>query len=701
MIWYPGLESLFRSVDEGCSVCAQLMLQLPAAEREKLRHDAKLANEPFYFKLSTYRGMEVIVELSREIQERTLPENGTPSCRVPGIQIYLTPFEEDSMQQDPRFRRVLSNLTNGEDTLSKIRSWLTKCRTTHDICRRRKEKTTTAELPRRLIKLTSTANVENQIIKLKACRLVDTKEESTACPSEYITLSHQWGSQNLPTLTTDNMELWRREIPLADMSQTFLDAFEVAQRLEIPYVWIDSICIIQDGDNGSDWKEQALLMHRVYSNAVFNICASWSVESGHLFAPRNPENLQRPKITLNFDGGDTPTFIPTVASRGEVWRSEVYNSPLNSRGWVFQEQLLSAANVHFARDEVFFECLEMQASETMGMSLKVAEEYLVREWTFKSEWPVFDNGRGHDNWRNLVVLYTERDLTRQKDRAVALSGVAKHFQRAYFGAEGYVAGLWLHHLAEGMMWQAVVSEPRDDWHDRLKVSFSSSWASHRGRVKYYREVQSIICHKMFLVDVNCVRYRSSTAATTMEQDEAPNTDIFDIPTPQSVEIKATGFVIPMSPERGLEQVNRPKVLYYPEMHRHYPDTNPRHYPEMKSRHKMLGARKWPIPVEHRPDDIILDFHIHPSDFPSLRKEGRFFGMLWAHGIEYEGTAWFLLLELIDVDMKRYRRIGVHIAYGVKWPILKDFLNQQETKHDHQQHPGEEARKTGQRTIYIV
>jgi len=57
------------------------------------------------------------------------------------------------------------------------------------------------------------------------------------------------------------------------------DTMKFARRLGIQYLWIDALCIIQEGDNGDDWEREALLMDKVYCNAYCNISATWSVDS--------------------------------------------------------------------------------------------------------------------------------------------------------------------------------------------------------------------------------------------------------------------------------------------------------------------------------------------------------------------------------------------------------------------------------------
>ena len=87
----------------------------------------------------------------------------------------------------------------------------------------------------------------------------------------YIALSHCWGltipDAGRTTLGRRNMSIFAGNLP-----RTFQDFIEIARRLEIRYVWIDSLCIIQD--SGDDWEKEAAQMASIYSNAHLTIAAS-------------------------------------------------------------------------------------------------------------------------------------------------------------------------------------------------------------------------------------------------------------------------------------------------------------------------------------------------------------------------------------------------------------------------------------------
>jgi hypothetical protein len=89
---------------------------------------------------------------------------------------------------------------------------------------------------------------------------------------DYVTLSHCWGTVETLKLMKSNVQALSSTIPLHSLCKTFQDAVLVTSLLGYKYLWIDSMCIIQD--NEDDWRKESALMSEVYSNAVVNLAAT-------------------------------------------------------------------------------------------------------------------------------------------------------------------------------------------------------------------------------------------------------------------------------------------------------------------------------------------------------------------------------------------------------------------------------------------
>ncbi|KAK0646957.1 heterokaryon incompatibility protein-domain-containing protein [Cercophora newfieldiana] len=187
--------------------------------------------------------------------------------------------------------------------------------------------------PRRLI----------DISKLRERNFLDTKRLVSidqAHPGHendrYVTLSHCWGQTRQRLVLTKSEEgRLSNGIRLDELPKTFRHAIELASRLpRVGYVWIDSLCIMQDPDDLSDWLDQSAVMHRVYSESFLNISATAGEHSDvGLFNDRKPEPLWEDDINLNIEGlpGRGPTA--PIATK-EIVESPVAPAPLGWFSWL-------------------------------------------------------------------------------------------------------------------------------------------------------------------------------------------------------------------------------------------------------------------------------------------------------------------------------------------------------------------------------
>lgn len=125
-----------------------------------------------------------------------------------------------------------------------------------------------------------------------------TSEQSTSgrlhrAGNAYVALSHRWGSTpHFITLTQSTLAKFRKNIPSESLTATFRDAILVTRNLGLRFIWIDSLCIIQDSPEMDDWCREAPTMKDVYSNAYFVLAAVGSWDSSYsLFAQQKPLNM--------------------------------------------------------------------------------------------------------------------------------------------------------------------------------------------------------------------------------------------------------------------------------------------------------------------------------------------------------------------------------------------------------------------------
>ena len=145
----------------------------------------------------------------------------------------------------------------------------------------------------------------------------------------YIALSHCWGptKKRPPRTTSDNLEAQQAGIAFGDLPKTFQDVVELAQVIGIRYVWIDSLCIIQD--DPQDWYHEAERMGDVYRNAALVVAASGARDSSEgLFITDRPR-AKVFRLPYRKNGEVQGKFNMMKLSTG----SDPRYGPLESRAW--------------------------------------------------------------------------------------------------------------------------------------------------------------------------------------------------------------------------------------------------------------------------------------------------------------------------------------------------------------------------------
>ncbi|CZR51427.1 uncharacterized protein PAC_01303 [Phialocephala subalpina] len=339
--------------------------------------------------------------------------------------------------------------------------------------------------------------------------------ETSGLFDRYITLSHRWTDSTANSSTTlSNFEKRKISIDVSELSLTFQDAISATQRLGVQYLWIDSLCIIQDLQE--DWARESQNMMAIYELAWLNISAVGSDDQhGRLFMPRNlimhraqalPGGLRTlTKIPKAGTGRPWIRISPEMAARATL------DSFMDRRGWILQERTLSRRTVYFGKDEIFWECSSLIASERIpwgfsedaGLSnlkfnshngvprLGNNAEKMVR--SYPSDSPADDHGDTlyyasknlpyYTYWLKLVENFSAKDLTRPSDKLPAISGVAQALHKSRLSGEtfdvAYSQGLWREDVAHSLLWYPINGEHHD-----IPDVCSYSWASCSGPVKF-------------------------------------------------------------------------------------------------------------------------------------------------------------------------------------------------------------------------
>lgn len=302
---------------------------------------------------------------------------------------------------------------------------------------------------------------------------METKSVSISGP--YMTLSHCWGRADCLKLTTDNYAQLLQSIPLALLPQLYQDAVYITRQLGIRYLWIDSLCIIQAGDELADWLREVKVMGQIYSKSFCNISAANAQDGNHtLFSSRNPDTVCPQIMDLTVDGHPSPYLV----SDYQFWETEVSRALINTRGWVLQERILSPRVLHFGERQILWECREGDAAEIYpdGVPDKIRHS-VARFKNLDPDRHIANNKTGsssvaYRSWFQIVRAYTACDLSFPGDKLVALSAVVEVMRNIL--RDEYVAGMWRRYLEFELLWS--LSERRKESASRPETYRSPSWS---------------------------------------------------------------------------------------------------------------------------------------------------------------------------------------------------------------------------------
>jgi hypothetical protein len=366
-----------------------------------------------------------------------------------------------------------------------IRSWLSCCVGQHPKC---KSAIKARKLPKRLLHISSFHDSDD-------IRLVES--ETISDRVEYVALSHCWGPPEKPPLLTTLATLMDRKkrIKFVELPLTFKDAVKICQDIKQQFLWIDSLCIVQDDDD--DWAEQASEMASVYGCSYVTLAALSSADG-----TQGCRINQRPRYKgslSHYQDFDIDTYRIRCFDRwpsdwqyeyGDgVYRSEDYGTnPLRKRAWTLQERELTVRSVHFSQGQLLWQCRTMRGSSELPWTTMEEEDdddspppllkYRDQEEYHDLETKAYQRNR----WFQLIEDYSSRHLTKETDKLPALAGLAADFaQMHHYGDYEYLAGIWSSHLPSALLWNAVASRPHRPQAYRAP---SWSWASMDGAISY-------------------------------------------------------------------------------------------------------------------------------------------------------------------------------------------------------------------------
>lgn len=450
---HDSFQELCQTASHGCKICQLFLLQMCPSIRSQC--ETQMLG-PGYVSLSRsygpYAGTILRLRLTFHDTDRE------PTAEMPvvmDLQLGLATDEHDleGLTSDGVKQSVVPNKRD-ISVASEVESWLTtlvkwfKICDNHHFCRP-SEPTSGAPPAFRLVEIGYADDYTDVVLR-------DVNDLGSMDRNRYITISHRWSSEvESCKLLKQHVRERRQKIDVASLPLAFRDCIDVARNLQLHigplFLWIDSLCIIQDSE--ADWNAQAGVMDSIYQYAYCNfaLCDSSSVSILPTMAPELafPVPLEHPCDERYRIGN----FYP--------FRSLVSSSALDGRGWVFQEIMLAPRVVYFSHQQILWACHCLHAtqynpttdcSESSGVRSWRQERRIVGSAAIQSSEPGIDDPVR--DWWALLRLYTSKHVTKPHDRLIALSGIAHRFSTSLSPSIQYVCGLWSDHLVLHLAWHA-------------------------------------------------------------------------------------------------------------------------------------------------------------------------------------------------------------------------------------------------------
>lgn len=224
-----------------------------------------------------------------------------------------------------------------------LNQWLNRCNKLHQCNRTNLDNPETTRMPTRLVDL---GDGVSNALKL------DCNESRS--DKKFTALTHRWGDKTIHKpfyLHKDSLEQWQRFIDLKKLPKTYQDAIHITRGLGVRYIWIDSLCIIQD--DKADLETEIQNMENVFTFAYVSLSATCATGNSDGFLRRKGD---RQCHSFDFPSPRGKPDRVWLCDPIDNFKVDVEQSALSKRGWVFQERALSRRIIHFTETQVYWEC---------------------------------------------------------------------------------------------------------------------------------------------------------------------------------------------------------------------------------------------------------------------------------------------------------------------------------------------------------
>lgn len=480
------VQQWLKSVEAGCTDCHFVWNIIKSFNKElasRLEQPGDQSGSSVSIILEAWSGLPLLLALD------DLPAG----IHFPNLELYTQSKSSNPFTAIGYGEHVHSSL-DLSSCVQLSRDWMSNCLLEHAECKSKHR----GKLPTRVLRLKSTP--ENIAVNLH----ISTPGQT----ADYIALSYCWGTATNLKTTSTTIDTWKAGIPWDQLPLSFRHAASIAVQLGIEYLWIDSLCIIQD--DKVDWEREAGRMAQVYENALITIAtdAAKDPTQGILVQRSTQPEMRSEKLNAqehdrinktscfyatNKEGRQMEVFVRELhqhfdlISTSSTWD---LTYPLLFRAWTLQERLLASRTLHFTAYELVWECRRNLLCEcgTIHRDFcgedwrgpKIAYDRAMAQVLAQST--ITTNGvEGRPlsktlsaTWARIVHGYSSRRLTHASDKLPAISGIATKFASLSINGDvrTYLAGLWKQDLSWLLCWRTIHVR----YNDRLATYAAPTWS---------------------------------------------------------------------------------------------------------------------------------------------------------------------------------------------------------------------------------
>ncbi|RYP47531.1 hypothetical protein DL768_006408 [Monosporascus sp. mg162] len=383
--------------------------------------------------------------------------NGTEDLQPESMAIKEARFEDLPIilpvypaEDCPKFSALTGRLVRQDINYPLIRSWLLDCPALHETCR--------SQQP--LKPLASNLNG----IDCSSGKVVPWDGKGM-----YLALSYVWGASDQS---------------IDEYPKLISDAIIFTLRAGFKYLWVDKYCINQQ--DPVDVSRQIGQMDCIYEHATATIVAASCSDSSEGLPGVSTVSRETQPWAISSDG---TLLVSSMVPASRVIADSVWST----RGWTYQEALLSRRCLVFSKQQVYFICRTMSSSESVNHSftpLGGFDDVHIRNTSTVIHSSIFKAIKKRENPLETTLgehmaEFTQRDLRYEEDILRAFRGILNRQPwQSFWGVPFPTGSRW--DSTDKEMDEAAFYDASADAQDNSKLSPNAAFAVGLAWDVYYQ-----------------------------------------------------------------------------------------------------------------------------------------------------------------------------------------------------------------------